>query len=48
MNPVDLFNVGPQLSFLCVAGLMAMAPSWMATTPGSEPLDDLQSPVDSR
>ena len=30
LNPVDLFNVGPQLSFLCVAGLMAMAPSWMA------------------
>ena len=30
VNPVDLFNVGPQLSFLCVAGLMAMAPSWMA------------------
>ncbi len=29
INPVDLFNVGPQLSFLCVAGLMALAPSWM-------------------
>ena len=25
-NPTDLFNVGPQLSFLCVAGLMVMGP----------------------
>lgn len=28
-NPSDLFNVGPQLSFLCVAGLMAMGPKWI-------------------
>ena len=28
VNPNDLFNVGPQLSFLCVAGLMAMGPGW--------------------
>jgi competence protein ComEC len=30
LNPVDLFNVGPQLSFLCVAGLMAIPPAWFA------------------
>ena len=47
LNPVDLFNVGPQLSFLCVAGLMAMAPSWMAMTPGPDQLDDVQPAVDS-
>ena len=47
LNPVDLFNVGPQLSFLCVAGLMAMAPSWMAMTPGPDRLDDVQPPVES-
>ncbi len=29
-NPTDLFNTGPQLSFLCVAGLMALAPIWFA------------------
>ena len=46
MNPVDLFNVGPQLSFLCVAGLMAMAPSWMAMAPGPDPLDDAQPPAE--
>ena len=47
VNPVDLFNVGPQLSFLCVAGLMAMAPSWMAATPGPDLPDDVQPPVES-
>jgi competence protein ComEC len=31
LNPTDLFNVGPQLSFLCVAGLMALRPWWIAT-----------------
>ena len=40
VNPVDLFNVGPQLSFLCVAGLMAMAPAWMAMTPEADLEDD--------
>ena len=47
INPVDLFNVGPQLSFLCVAGLMALAPSWMVAR-GSDLPDDLQPPVKSR
>ena len=44
LNPVDLFNVGPQLSFLCVAGLMAMAPLWMAAAPGPDLLDAPQPP----
>jgi competence protein ComEC len=30
LNPTDLFNTGPQLSFLCVAGLMAFGPWWFA------------------
>ena len=47
LNPVDLFNAGPQLSFLCVAGLMAMAPSWMAMSPSPDLLDDKQLPVES-
>jgi competence protein ComEC len=47
MNPVDLFNVGPQLSFLCVAGLMAMAPAWLAMTPGAERPDTGQLPVEA-
>ncbi|MGA2257435.1 MAG: ComEC/Rec2 family competence protein, partial [Thermoguttaceae bacterium] len=47
MNPVDLFNVGPQLSFLCVAGLMAMAPLWMAAAPGPDPPDTKQPPAES-
>src|SRR5271166_6296217 len=41
VNPVDLFHVGPQLSFLCVAGMMAMTPLWMATKP-SEILEEDQ------
>jgi competence protein ComEC len=28
INPTDLFNVGAQLSFLCVAGLIWYAPQW--------------------
>lgn len=43
-NPVNLFHVGPQLSFLCVAGLMATAPSWMAALPGPELPDETQPP----
>ena len=42
LNPVDLFNVGPQLSFLCVAGLMAMAPLWMAMPASRDQLDGEQ------
>ena len=45
MNPVDLFHVGPQLSFLCVAGLMAMAPTWMAAGPE---LSDSMQPQNER
>lgn len=36
LNPVDLFNVGPQLSFLCVAGLMVMVPGWWTIAPGAD------------
>jgi competence protein ComEC len=48
LNPVELFNVGPQLSFLCVAGLMVMAPSWMGAPAGPEQLDGNQAPAESR
>ena len=48
LNPVDLFNVGPQLSFLCVAGLMAMAPSWMAMTPSPDHARTSVKPVPNR
>jgi competence protein ComEC len=40
INPVDLFKVGPQLSFLCVAGLMALGPMWFAKTPATDPGED--------
>ncbi len=39
-NPTDLFNVGPQLSFLCVAGLMVMGPMWLGTSPNQTPSSD--------
>ncbi len=39
VNPNDLFNIGPQLSFLCVAGLMTMGPRWMGTAPERGPLE---------
>jgi competence protein ComEC len=39
LNPTDLFNVGPQLSFLCVAGLMALGPWWFAATRDGDPTD---------
>jgi competence protein ComEC len=29
INPVDLFNVGAQLSFLCVAGMVWFVPGWI-------------------
>ena len=45
MNPVDLFNIGPQLSFLCVAGLMAMASSWFGTMPSPDILNTTQPPT---
>ncbi len=33
MNPVDLFRVGAQLSFLCVAALMWLGPTWIFQSP---------------
>ncbi len=32
MNPCDLFRVGAQLSFLCVAGIMAFGRQWSLTS----------------
>jgi len=46
VNPSDLFNVGPQLSFLCVAGLMAMGPGWLGMTPESDLLDIIEPPAE--
>lgn len=31
INPSDLFNVGAQLSFLCVAGMVWLVPGWIDT-----------------
>ncbi len=42
LNPVDLFNVGPQLSFLSVAGLMAVGPQWLGMARERGPLDVAQ------
>jgi len=38
INPVDLFNVGAQLSFLCVAGMAWLVPPWLGPV-------DMQSPL---
>jgi competence protein ComEC len=40
-NPNDLFHVGPQLSFLCVAGLMWFGPQWIYSRPETDPLEHL-------
>jgi competence protein ComEC len=41
LNPCDLFQTGAQLSFLCVGGLMALAPGWFGTSPRQDPIDRL-------
>jgi competence protein ComEC len=41
LNPADLFRIGAQLSFLCVAGLMALAPMWQYTSADRDPIDRL-------
>jgi competence protein ComEC len=43
LNPADLFRIGAQLSFLCVAGLMALAPMWQYTSADRDPIDRLLS-----
>lgn len=40
INPADLFNVGAQLSFLCVAVMAVITPRWLAPGP-PDPLDEL-------
>ena len=40
MNPADLFQVGPQLSFLAVAGIICFR-QWIFGSPSDEPLDRL-------
>lgn len=40
-NPADLFRTGAQLSFLCVAGLMLLAPFWMHTSHEHDPIERL-------
>jgi competence protein ComEC len=40
-NPADLFHVGAQLSFLCVAGLVWFAPLWLRSDLPQDPLDRL-------
>ena len=40
MNPADLFQVGPQLSFLAVAGILFFR-DWIFLAPSDEPLDRL-------
>ena len=41
VNPVNLFRAGPQLSFLCVAGLVWFVPRWMQSAERQDPLDRL-------
>ena len=43
LNPADLFRIGTQLSFLCVAGLMALAPMWQYKAADQDPIDRLLS-----
>ncbi|MGD0899940.1 MAG: ComEC/Rec2 family competence protein [Thermoguttaceae bacterium] len=38
INPCDLFRIGAQLSFLCVGGLMALAPVWFGTSREQDPI----------
>jgi competence protein ComEC len=48
INPVDLFKVGPQLSFLCVAGLMAMGPILFAARTSADEQDAGSPRAESR
>ena len=41
LNPADLFLTGTQLSFLCVAGLMALAPGWIHSSREQDPVERL-------
>jgi competence protein ComEC len=41
INPVDLFNVGAQLSFLCVAGMAWLVPPWFGPPDMHSPLERL-------
>jgi competence protein ComEC len=41
LNPADLFRIGPQLSFLCVAGIMWLAPMWASLHAGGDPIQRL-------
>jgi len=41
INPVDLFNVGAQLSFLCVAGIAWLVAPWLGPVDVQEPLQRL-------
>ncbi len=40
-RPVELFALGAQLSFLCIAALMWAGPRWMRTRHTADPLDRL-------
>ncbi len=40
-RPVELFALGAQLSFLCIAALMWAGPQWMRARPAPDPLDQL-------
>ncbi len=41
VNPADLFQTGPQLSFLCVAGIMYFSPKWIDQARKLDPLQRL-------
>jgi competence protein ComEC len=41
VNPVDVFNVGAQLSFLCVGGMVWLVPKWIDPASPRTPLERL-------
>ena len=41
VNPSDLFRVGAQLSFLCVAGFVWAGPRWLRSVAGHDPVERL-------
>ena len=41
VNPADLFRAGPQLSFLCVAGLIWTGPRWLRSAVKQDPVERL-------
>lgn len=48
INPADLFRTGPQLSFLCVWGLMLLGPLSASSVSPTDPLNVFQPPTEGK